>query len=369
MTGLRPLAGPYFFIVALIAACGLAQGDDRAQPAIEERSIDDDERDHWSYRPIAQVEPPVVPDARFAGHPVDRFVRAALDADKITPLPRAGKATLARRLWFDLTGLPPTEAELTAYLADNSPDAYEQRVDRLLASSAYGERWAQHWLDLARFAETDGFEHDLVRPNAWRYRDWVIDALNRDVPFDEFVRLQIAGDELRPDERGAAIATGFLLCGPDMPDINLQQERRHVVLNEMTSTVGSVFLAMQFGCAQCHDHKYDPIRQHDFYRLRAFFEPAEIFRDHPVPTADELAARRAAEAARPVEVQERDARRKELETLARERFRQINPDVIPPLRVAISQLSNEDREEHTRLVKQLRNAVPLPRLPHEGRNR
>ena len=163
------------------------------------------------------------------------------------------------------------------FLADDSPDAYDKLVDRLLASPAYGERWAQHWLDLARFAETDGFEHDLVRPNAWRYRDWVIDALNRDLPFDQFVRLQIAGDELLPDDRDAAIATGFLLCGPDMPDLNLQDERRHVVLNEMTATVGAVFLGMQIGCAQCHDHKFDPIRQHDFYRLRAFFEPGPTF--------------------------------------------------------------------------------------------
>jgi hypothetical protein len=179
---------------------------------------------------------------------------------------------------FDLTGLPPRPDEVAAFLADDSPLAYERVVDRLLASPAYGHRWAQHWLDLARFAETDGFEHDKVRPEAWRYRDWVIEALNRDLPLDEFVQLQIAGDEIRPDDPQAAIATGFLLAGPDMPDINLLEERRHMVLNEITATVGSALLGLQVGCAQCHDHKFDPISQADFYRLRAVFESAELFK-------------------------------------------------------------------------------------------
>jgi hypothetical protein len=173
--------------------------------------------------------------------------------------------------------LPPTPAEGAAFLADTSPQAYRKVVDRLLASRAYGERWAQHWLDLARFAETDGFELDKVRQQAWRYRDWVIDALNADLPIDEFIRLQIAGDELKPGDEQAAIATGFLLAGPDMPDINLKDERRHMLLNEITSTVGASLLGLQIGCAQCHDHKYDPISQADFYRLRAVFEPAELF--------------------------------------------------------------------------------------------
>lgn len=167
---------------------------------------------------------------------------------------------------------------MAAFLADDSPQAYEHVVGRLLASPDYGRRWAQHWLDLARFAETDGFEHDKVRPEAWRYRDWLIEALNGDMPLDEFIQLQIAGDELRPGDRQAAIATGFLLAGPDMPDINLLEERRHMVLNEITATVGSALLGLQVGCAQCHDHKFDPISQADFYRLRAIFESAELFK-------------------------------------------------------------------------------------------
>jgi hypothetical protein len=197
----------------------------------------------------------------------------------LSPAPDATRGVLLRRLCFDLTGLPPTPEQIDEFLKDDSSDAYEQLVERLLESRAYGERWAQHWLDLSRFAETDGFEHDKQRPDAWKYRDWVINAFNDDMPYDEFVRLQLAGDEAGTENR---VATGFLTCGPDMPDINLQEERRHSFMNEMASTVGSVFLGLQIGCAQCHDHKYDPISQLDFYRLRAFFDPAFQFKKNKV---------------------------------------------------------------------------------------
>ncbi|MBX9787331.1 MAG: DUF1549 and DUF1553 domain-containing protein [Pirellulales bacterium] len=327
-----------------------------------EREITSDERDHWAYRPLRIAEPPAVDDTRWGRHPIDRFIFAEWQVKRLAPLPRAGRATLIRRLTFDLTGLPPTPAEVEAFVEDASPDAYERLVDRLLASTAYGERYAQHWLDLARFAESDGFEHDLVRPNAWRYRDWVIDALNRDVPYDEFVRLQIAGDELYPGDPAAAVATGFLLCGPDMPDINLQDERRHLLLSEMTSTVGAVLLGLQVGCAQCHDHKYDAITQYDFYRLRAYFEPADVFGEHPTPTDAEIAARRAAEAAWSKDDHQRAKRRRELEQLARKRFRAKNPDEQPPLEVMLTELGEKDRGEHAELVAALANLPPLPEL-------
>jgi hypothetical protein len=233
---------------------------------INEAPITVADREHWSFRPLVGPAVPAVKNDQLPRNAIDHFVLARLEADGLTPLPEAGRTTLIRRVTFDLTGLPPSIDEVDTFLADTAPGAYERVVDRLLASVAYGERWAQHWLDLARFAETDGFEHDHVRPNAWRYRDWVIDALNADMPYDE----------IDPDKSTARIATGFLLCGPDMSDINLQQERRHSFLNDMTATVGSAFLGLQFGCAQCHDHKYDPISQADFYRLRAFFD-AEFF--------------------------------------------------------------------------------------------
>ncbi len=239
-----------------------------------ETPIDQFDRDHWSFRPIQPVEVPAAGDSNWCRNPIDNFVRHELNKRGLQPQPTASRRTIIRRLSFDLLGIPPTPAEISAFESDHREDAYDRLVGRLLQSPRYGERWAQHWLDLARFAETDGFEHDKVRPNAWQYRDWVITALNDDMPYDEFIRRQIAGDELYPDDESALIATRFCLSGPDMPDINLLEERRHTVLNELTSTVGEVFLGLQIGCAQCHDHKYDPVSQGDFYRLRAIFEPA-----------------------------------------------------------------------------------------------
>jgi hypothetical protein len=259
------------------------------EAGIIEKPLTPRQLEHWAYRPLSSPEPPEVLNGAWVENPIDRFVLARLEWVGLEPMPEADRETLIRRLSHDLTGLAPSTEEVDAFLDDRSPDAYERLLDRLLASLAYGERWAQHWLDLARFAETDGFEHDLLRPNAWRYRDWVIAALDRDLPYDEFVRLQLAGDELRPGDPEAAVATGFALSGPDMPDINLQEERRHTLLNEMTGTVGAVFLGLQIGCAQCHDHKFDALSQADFYRLRAIFEPADILRDHPVATAEERA--------------------------------------------------------------------------------
>ena len=273
----------------LFAVLARAAGEEPAAASEEPRIVDAD-RTHWAYRPLQPAELPDVEQPDWCRTPIDHFILARLESKGLTPAPEADRITLLRRVTFDLTGLPPTPAEIDAFLADTQPLAYERVVDRLLASRAYGEHAAQAWLDLARFAETDGFEHDLVRPNAWRYRDWVIAAFNADMPYDEFVRLQLAGDELQPGDADAAIATGFLLAGPDMPDINLQEERRHNFLNGLTSTVGSVFMGLQFECAACHDHKYDPISQHDFYRLRAFFEPADLFREHAIPLPQDEAA-------------------------------------------------------------------------------
>ncbi len=230
------------------------------------------DRDHWSLKPRTSVEIPETSTEHWQRNPVDAFIAAELESRGLTPQPEADHRTLVRRVSLDLTGLPPTPNEVAAFIADESPMAFESLVDRLLAAPAYGERRAQYWLDLARFAETDGYEHDNIRANAWRYRDWVIDAYNADMSYARFVRLQIAGDLLEPDNEAASIATQFCISGPDMPDINSQDERRHTLLNEMTATVGEVILGMQLGCAQCHDHKYDPVSQADFYRLRAIFE-------------------------------------------------------------------------------------------------
>ena len=265
--------------MALCPALHAAKIRATADPVADELPITEKDRAHWAFTPLQRPTPPAVRDATAARNEIDHFILAKLEAAGLGFAPEADAATLIRRVTFDLTGLPPTSEEVQAFVraAGESDKAYELLVDRLLSSPRYGEAWAQHWLDLARYAETDGFEHDRERERAWRYRDWVIHALNRDLPFDEFTRLQIAGDELGGDD-DALMATGFLFAGPDMPDLNNQDERRHVVLNEITSTVGSAFLGLTMACAQCHDHLYDPVSQADFYRLRAFF-------DHTVQTA------------------------------------------------------------------------------------
>jgi len=259
--------------VVLIGVAG-AQGD---ETSLNEPAITVSDREHWAFRPLTNPTPPEVQGTDWPINEIDRFILAKLEKKGLSPAPAADRVTLIRRVTLDLTGLPPTPEDVDVFADDERPDAYEALLDRQLASPRYGERWAQHWLDLARYAETDGFEHDLVRPTAWKYRDWVIQALNDDLPYHEFVRRQIAGDVLYPDDPSAAIATGFGLCGPDMPDINRQDERRHMVLNDIAGTVGSVFLGLQLGCAECHNHKFDPLSQADFYRLRACFEPSLRF--------------------------------------------------------------------------------------------
>jgi hypothetical protein len=257
-----------------LGLCSLTAGDDR----LSEKPITASERAHWAFQPLRKPPVPEFHNRRRGRNPIDAFVAARLEASGLTPSPEADRPTLIRRLSTDLTGLPPTPEEIEDFIADNSSNAYEKVVDRLLASPQYGVRWAQHWLDLARYADTDGFEFDQVRSSAWRYRDWVVDSLNRDMPYDEFVRLQIAGDEIAGDDPNAFIATGFNRCYPDMVDLNDQGLRRQNALNDITETTGLVFLGLTIGCARCHDHKFDPIRQADFYRLQAFFTPAR-FRD------------------------------------------------------------------------------------------
>jgi hypothetical protein len=329
-----------------------------AEPA--ERQLDDTDREHWAFRPLVR---PALPADITTANPIDAFILAKLRKESLQPLGEVDRHTLLRRVTFDLAGLPPTPSDIAAFLADTSPGAWERVVDRLLASPTYGERWAQHWLDLARFAETDGFEHDLPRPQAWRYRDWVIAALNADLPFDQFVRLQIAGDLLAPDDPAAVIATGFLLCGPDMPDINNQDERRHTVMNEMAATVGEVFLGLQIGCAQCHDHKVDPISQFDFYRLRAFFDAGDIFQEHAVATPEERAVFKAAMADRGEHAGPIEAELKELDSTAKKRLREQNPDLLANADNLRSVMTAEELSRQKELKQLLSKLPPAPELP------
>ena len=228
---------------------------------------------HWSFLPPAPVTPPTVPGTKAQPNPIDAFILAKLRDLGIKPAAPASKAELLRRATYDLTGLPPTRSEVEAFLADHSPQAWEHVVDRLLASPGYGEKWAQHWLDLAHYADSNGFELDADRPDAWRYRDWVIRAFNQDMPYDRFVTLQIAGDEAAPGDPDALIASGFARSGPrEVVSGNIDPEvRRQDELTEATTTVGSVVMGLTMGCARCHDHKFDPLPATDYYRLQAFF--------------------------------------------------------------------------------------------------
>ena len=233
------------------------------------------ERRHWAFQPRKQLavpEPATLAGRRWARNPVDAFIFARLEAEGLRPAPPAGPATLVRRVYYDLTGLPPSPAEVESFINDRSPDAYEQLVDRLLASPRYGERWAQHWLDVVRFAESDGFEYDTHRPYAWRYRDYVIQSFNEDKPYDRFVVEQLAGDELG-EGQAIRIAAGFQRLGALRKNAGNQEvaSRRNEVLTEMTNVVGAAFLGVTLGCARCHDHKFDPIRHKDYYRMQAFF--------------------------------------------------------------------------------------------------
>jgi hypothetical protein len=255
-----------------------------------EKPVTAEDRRHWSFQTPVRPQVPQVKGKAWVKNPIDAFVLATLEENVLRPSAEANRNTLIRRVTFDLTGLPPTPEEVAAFLADRSKDAYAKVVDRLLASPRYGERWAQHWLDLARYADSDGFEYDQARYDAWRYRDWVVEALNEDVPYDQFVRWQLAGDELAPDDVGAFIATGLNRCYPDMVDLNDQKLRRQNALNDITETTGLVFMGLTIGCARCHDHKFDPIRIHDFYRLQAFFTPARFRDDFPIGEPAERAA-------------------------------------------------------------------------------
>lgn len=233
---------------------------------------------HWAFQPPKTVRVPNLRKAGRAENPIDAFLRVRQEELELTPVAPAGKTELLRRVTYDLTGLPPTPTELADFLRDNTPDAYEKVVDRLLASPGFGERWAQHWLDLAHYADSNGFELDADRPDAWRYRDWVVQAFNDDLPYDRFVTLQIAGDEAAPGDPAALVAAGFARCGPrEVVGGNIDPEvRRQDELTAATATVGSVFLGLTLGCARCHDHKFDPLPATDYYGLQAFFAGTEL---------------------------------------------------------------------------------------------
>jgi len=236
----------------------------------------------WSFGPLHEATPPA------AGHPVDAFLRAEWGKKSWKLAPAADRRTLIRRLWHDLLGLAPTRAEVEAFVADARPGAWERMIEIALSSPHYGERWARHWLDAARYADSAGYEFDVERPNAWPYRDFVIQAHNADLPWDEFLRWQLAGDELAPQRPEAIAATGFLAAGPRV-DNQVLEDLRYDELDDMVATTGSAMLGVTLGCARCHDHKYDPFTAREYYQLVAAFQGTEFW-DAPMASVEQQGA-------------------------------------------------------------------------------
>ncbi|MDQ6676092.1 MAG: DUF1549 and DUF1553 domain-containing protein [Acidobacteriota bacterium] len=234
------------------------------------------ERKFWAFQARKDVTAPVLSDAadkRWVKTPIDAFILDNLKKSGLQPAPQAGRLTLIRRITYDLHGVPPTPEEVDAFVKDKSPNAWAKVVDRLLASPRYGEQWGRHWLDVVRFAESDGYEYDTHRPDAYRYRDYVVRSFNTDKPYDEFVKEQLAGDEMDPANEEYLIASGFNRMGPLRKNVGNQKVAgsRNEVLVEMTNIVGAAYLGVTVGCARCHDHKFDPFRQSDYYRMMGYF--------------------------------------------------------------------------------------------------
>jgi hypothetical protein len=249
--------------VVAMAAAGV-RGADTPPGAAADHTL-------WATQPVVRPALPSVADVRWCRTPIDRFIRAGLEARSWVPAAPAARDKLIRRAYFDLWGLPPTPDDVRRFVADPSPDAYEHLLDRLLASPHYGERWARHWLDIVRFAETNGYERDALKPGAWRYRDWVIAALNADKPYDRFVVEQLAGDELPEACDDTRIATGFLRVGTFDDEPNDKLKYKYEQLDDLVHATSTAFLAITLKCARCHDHKFDPIPQTDYYAMLNFF--------------------------------------------------------------------------------------------------
>ncbi len=298
----------------------------------------EDRRDHWSYRAMTEPMVPDVGDPAWPRNAVDRFVLARLEAEGLKPAPDADAVTWLRRVTLDLTGLPPTPEQVAAFVLDSTNDARERVVDELLDSPRYGERWAQHWLDVVRYADTHGFEVNTERPHAWPYRDYVIDAFNKDTPYDLFIREQIAGDALGQDAAtGFLITASVLLPGQIGADEPSKRLARQDSLDEIVVNISQTFLGLSVGCARCHDHKFDPITQRDYYAMQAFIAGVE-YADRDIRTPEALARQQAVEAHQK-RVTEIDQALSQLEPLANPK----GDDKSLPRRLPLNAKRNIDR--------------------------
>ncbi|RYD63809.1 MAG: DUF1549 domain-containing protein, partial [Verrucomicrobiaceae bacterium] len=250
----------------------------------DKSKVSEEDRRFWSFLPLANPDTPAVKDQAWGQTPIDIFIRAKQEEKGLAPNPLVDRRTLVRRAYLDLIGLPPPPGQVERFVHDPAPDAYEKLLDELLASPHHGERWGRHWLDLARFAESHGYEQDYDRKFAYHYRDFVIRALNNDLPYDKFVQWQIAGDELEPENPEAWFATGFLAAGTHATQItaNQAEKERYDELDDKVATIGTAMLGLTIGCARCHDHKFDPLPDRDYYRLLSTFTTT-VRSDYDVP--------------------------------------------------------------------------------------
>ncbi|MAT14548.1 MAG: hypothetical protein CMJ46_04680 [Planctomyces sp.] len=279
-------------------------------------------RAHWAFQPVVKPEVPAVSQPEWVKNPIDAFILHALDAQQMTPLPAPDKRTLIRRATFDLTGLPPTPDEINAFLADESPEAFERVVNRLLDSPHYGERWGRHWLDVARYADSNGLDENVAHGNAWRYRDYVIESINSDKPYDQFLREQLAGDLLANEgdyrkRNEQLVATGFLSLGPKVLAEVDSAKMEMDIIDEQLDTLGRSLMGLTLGCARCHDHKFDPVAQADYYAMAGIFKSTQTMESFKIVAKwNENAIPSPEQEARLAEQQAKlDAKKKEVEAL------------------------------------------------------
>lgn len=329
---------------------GLAIGADFTGDTDKDRARVLARRNWWSFQPVQRPAAPAIDDP-WIRTPIDAFLLAELRSKKLQHSATEEKARLLRRVTLDLTGLPPSPGDTAAFLSDTKPGAYERLVDRLLASPHYGERWAQRWLDVVRYADTNGFELDADRPHAWRYRDYVIRSFNSDKPFDRFLREQIAGDEIYPGDPDALIALGFHRAGPEHivggnQDVEMNRQE---VLIEMTAGVSSAFMGLTMNCARCHNHKFDPILQSDHYRLQAIFANTvgmEIDLSTPAEKARFDEAKKTHEAKlKPIKAEIAAIEKPYRDRLIAAKRSRLDPALLALLEVPKESLSSEDREK------------------------
>jgi len=335
-------------ILGGMTRCSHAEPPAEADPTVYGLQVEAFHRDHWSFRERRRVEIPNCQDSNSL-HPIDRFVGAALESRGLRFSPPASDDVWLRRVSLDLIGLPPTVSEIEAFHADPSGLRRERAVDRLLAHPGYGLRWGRRWLDVARYAETNGYERDGAKPNAWRYRDWVIDSLNRDKPYDQFLTEQLAGDELPQVTAETLIATTFLRLGTwdDEPADPLVD--RYDQLDDVVGTVSTAFLGMTLRCARCHNHKFEPLSQIDYGRMLAIFDPLERPRqdrsefDVEVGTSQQLAHHRAAVARQQAALQVVQQQAEQLAAQVRERYFGGSPRRLKTEAFAAHRLPAEQR--------------------------